>query len=44
MASLPFAESGNDPTEMAIGAGMTLFGIAALVSRWVATGRAGTRG
>ena len=44
LASLLFAESDIDPTEIAIGGGMTLFGIATLASRWAATRRAGTRG
>ncbi|QNE05867.1 hypothetical protein [Croceicoccus marinus] len=44
LASLLFSESDIDPTEMAIGAGLVLFGIATLVSRWAATRRAGTRG
>ncbi len=40
LASLPFAGSDIDPTAMAIGAGLMLFGIATLVSRWVAVRRA----
>ena len=43
LASLPFAGSDIDPAELAIGAGLALFGIATLVSRWVSKRRAERR-